>query len=55
MASGLGDVTRAMGRMLLICLATAGVALLVSIPLRHAGGLIGLPAPRAVRRRGRRV
>ena len=55
MSAGVGDFTRAMGRMLSISLATAGVAFILSIPLRHAGGLIGLPAPRAARRRGRRV
>lgn len=54
MAAEMGDFTRAMGRMVLISLTTAAVALVASIPLRYAGGLIGLPAPRAVRRRGRR-
>ena len=51
----LPDFVQAMGHMLGIALYTAVVAMVLSLPLRYLGGLLGMPASRAMRRRRRRA
>ncbi|MFP4053564.1 MAG: rod shape-determining protein MreD [Phycisphaerae bacterium] len=51
----LPDFVQTMGNMLGIALYTAVVAMVLSLPLRYLGGLLGVPATRALRRHRRRT